>query len=192
VPKIAAESLDANRSLRENDLMQAALDLARDEGWSEVTLAAVSRKAGLSRTAVYSYFDSAADLIADVLLDELMEITQVLAATLDAPGSPLDRINAWLTAAVAYVADGRHALVRSAAEVPLPPVRRAEVTSWHRRVAEPLVGLLEFTGAEDPRATAAYIWALVEVAVRRMDAGASGASELAALRCAVAKLCASA
>ena len=72
----------------------------------------------------------------------------------------------------------------------MPPVRRAEVTSWHRKVAEPLVGLLEFTGTEDPRATAAYIWALVEVAVRRMDAGASGASELAALRCAVAKLCA--
>lgn len=49
-------------------IIDAALDVAAEEGWSALTLEAISRKVGVTKGAFYSYFESSGALMQDVLI----------------------------------------------------------------------------------------------------------------------------
>jgi len=63
--RIATQTLAEHRDWRRNQLIEAAASIALESGGAAVTVAAVAQKAGLSRTSVYEYFGSSADLVAD-------------------------------------------------------------------------------------------------------------------------------
>ena len=136
-----------------------------------VTMAAVATRTGLSRSAVYEYYRSAADLIADVVVDELTAWIDHLAEVVRDIEDPGERLEAWIRASLAYVADGRHALVRAAGDATLPPVRRAQVQALHRELAAPVHNALVDLGATDADRIASYIWGVVETATRHIEAG---------------------
>ena len=69
MPRIDAPTLAEHREQRRDALLEAATTVMRESG--TVTMSAVAERTGLSRTAVYEYYRSSADLIADVLVDEL-------------------------------------------------------------------------------------------------------------------------
>ena len=136
-----------------------------------VTMAAVATRTGLSRSAVYEYYRSAADLIADVVVDELTAWIDHLAEVVRDIEDPGERLEAWIRASLAYVADGRHALVRAAGDATLPPVRRAQVQALHRELAAPVHNALVDLGTSDADRIASYIWGVVETATRHIEAG---------------------
>ena len=136
-----------------------------------VTMAAVAARTGLSRSAVYEYYRSAADLIADVVVDELTAWIDHLAEVVRDIEDPGERLEAWIRASLAYVADGRHALVRAAGDATLPPVRRAQVQALHRELAAPVHSALVDLGTSDADRIASYIWGVVETATRHIEAG---------------------
>ena len=71
MPKISAATVVEHREQRRTQLLDAAAMLiVRDDTF---TMAQVAAEVGLSRSAVYEYYSSAADLIADVLVDEHAE-----------------------------------------------------------------------------------------------------------------------
>jgi len=49
-------------------IIDAALDVAAEEGWGALTLEAISRKVGVTKGAFYSYFESSGTLMQDVLI----------------------------------------------------------------------------------------------------------------------------
>lgn len=49
-------------------IIDAALDVAAEEGWGALTLDAISRKVGVTKGAFYSYFESSGTLMQDVLI----------------------------------------------------------------------------------------------------------------------------
>jgi len=169
VPKIAAATIAEHREQRRDALLDAASAVLRERG--EVTVGAVAARAGISRTAVYEYYRSAADLIADVLVDELSAWIDHLDEALADIDDPRDRLVAWIRGALAYVADGRHLLVRAAGDAPLPPVRRAQVQALHRQLAAPVYGALADMGVPDPERLSSYVWGVVEAATRHIEAG---------------------
>ena len=71
MPKIQAPTLALHRELRRQQLMSAALELALSNGADSITVAAVAAKAGLARSSIYEYFASSADLVADLVIEEL-------------------------------------------------------------------------------------------------------------------------
>ena len=77
MPKIAAATVAENRELRRDALLAAAATLMQRGG--SFTVAEVAKEVGLSRSAVYEYYRSAAELIADVLVDEMSAWSDVLA-----------------------------------------------------------------------------------------------------------------
>jgi AcrR family transcriptional regulator len=168
MPRITASTIAEHRAMRRDALVDAAAELMRRQG--SVNMAAVAREIGVSRSAVYEYYASSADLIADVLVDELAAWIDHLEGAVAAHQDPAAQVHAWITAVMTYVADGRHALVRAAGKVPLPPVRRAQVQSMHRGLAAPLIQSL----GDDPsaRQRAAYIWGVVETCINAIEAGA--------------------
>lgn len=169
MPKISAPTVALNREQRRAALLEAAATLILREG--TFTVAEVASEVGLSRSAVYEYYSSAADLIADVLVDELAEWSADLQAAVEAEDDPASRIRAWVTAVLAYVRDGRHALVRAAGTVDLPPTRRAQVQAQHRDLITPLTVAVGDLGISDPSAVSMLIWGAVDAAITRIEAG---------------------
>jgi len=176
VPRIDAPTLAEHREQRRDALVEAAAGAMRESG--TVTMAAVAERTGLSRSAVYEYYRSAADLIADVVVDELTAWIDHLAVAVRDIEDPRTRLEAWIRAALAYVADGRHALVRAAGDATLPPVRRAQVQSLHRELAAPIHAALCELGVVDADRIASYVWGVVETATRHIEAGRPAEDEV--------------
>jgi AcrR family transcriptional regulator len=131
---------------------------------------------------VYEYYSSAAELIADVLVDEFAAWSTALAESAPQHSTPDERVRAWIRGVVDYVADGRHALLRAAGSIELPPERRIEVQDLHQSLIAPLVAALDDAGIPDPDRQARYVWGVVEVGISRIETGeAAPGDEAAAL-----------
>ena len=176
MPRIDAPTLADHREQRRDALLEAATTVMRESG--TVTMSAVAERTGLSRTAVYEYYRSSADLIADVLVDELAAWIDHLAEAIDGIADPRERLVTWIRAALAYVEDGRHALVRAAGDATLPPVRRAQVQTLHRDLAAPVYVALREIGVTDAQRLASYVWGVVEAATRHIESGRAADDEV--------------
>ena len=169
MPRISAPTVAENREQRRTALLGAAAALTLRSG--TFTVAEVTAEVGLSRSAFYEYYSSAADLVADVLIDELEHWHDALAAATAGAASAPDRVTAWITAVLAYIADGRHALLRAAGSVELPQPRRDEVQRRHRALVQPLADALDDMGVPDAALTAALVWGAVDAMVGRIESG---------------------
>ncbi len=173
MPKISAPTVAEHREQRRTALLEAAATLILREG--NFTVAEVATEVGLSRSAVYEYYRSAAALIADVLGDELGAwSTALVEATTDVE-DPMDRIRAWVREVLTYVADGRHALVRAAGAIELPPTRRAQVQAQHRDLIQPLTAAIADLGIDDPVPASSFVWGAVDASITRIEAGMASA-----------------
>ena len=168
MPKISAPTVAEHREQRRLALHQAATDLILRDG--AFTVAEVAAHVGLSRSAVYEYYSCAADLIADVLVDELADWADVLSTATRDVTDTAERVEAWVRAVLRYVADGRHALVRAAGAIDLPPTRRAEVSARHRDLIEPLHEALSQVHGLDADQAARLVWGVVDAAIGRIEA----------------------
>lgn len=169
MPKISAATVAEHREQRRSQLLDAAaVIILRDDTF---TMARVAAEVGLSRSAVYEYYNSAADLIADVLVDELAEWAASLERVTSMVTDPVEQVQGWTTAVLNYAAAGRHALVRAAGAIDLPPSRRAEVQAMHRSLISPLFGAVAAMGDVDPGQLARYVWGVVDMSIARIEAG---------------------
>jgi len=171
MPKISAPSIVEHRELRRQQLVSAALELALGEGAEAVTVAAVAKKAGLARSSIYEYFASSADLIADLILEELDYYSNRLAAAIVDATDPFEKIEHWIAEGLRYVADGRHMLVKSLNTISTPEFRKEEIAMGHRKMIAPLRQALVETGIKDPAAAAAFLSSVTDAASIRIDAG---------------------
>jgi AcrR family transcriptional regulator len=63
-------------------IIDAALDVAADEGWGGVTLEAIAQKVGVTKGAFYSYFPSSGMLMQDVLIAMIRRMRDYMLAGL--------------------------------------------------------------------------------------------------------------
>lgn len=171
MPKISAPSIVEHRELRRQQLISAALELALGEGAEAVTVTAVAKKAGLARSSIYEYFASSADLIADLILEELDYYSNRLAVAIVDATDPFEKIEHWIAEGLRYVADGRHMLVKSLNTISTPEFRKEEIAMGHRKMIAPLRQALVETGIKDPAAAAAFLSSVTDAASIRIDAG---------------------
>lgn len=169
MPKIAAATIAENREQRRDALLHAAATLLQRSG--SFTMAQVAREVGLSRTAVYKYYSSAHELVADVLIEEMSAWSDSLAQRADASATPEQQVHGWISGVLDYVIAGRHALLRSAGDIELPENRRDQLQTMHQAVMAPLVDALAQAGANDPVREARFVWGVVEAAITRIEAG---------------------
>jgi AcrR family transcriptional regulator len=171
MPKIHAPTLAQHRELRRQQLMSAAMELAIAGGAESITVAAVASKAGLARSSIYEYFASSADLVADLVIEELDYYTGRLAEAIAGATEPFERIELWISESLRYVADGRHMLVKSLNTINTPDERKEEIVMGHRRMLAPLQQSLAETGIVDVRGAAALLASVTDAASIRIDAG---------------------
>ena len=188
-PRIDAPSIPEQRELRQRQLIDAALSLALESGAEAVTVTAVATKAGLSRTTFYEYFSSSADLIADLVMEELGTYRDRLLNAVEGSTGSIEYIECWIAEALHYVADGRHLLVKSLNSITLPEYRKAEIAQGHRALMGTISDQLKDIGISDLQSALSYVQNSLDTAATRIESGKNAETEIVmAQRYAVAGL----
>ncbi len=180
MPRIETETLGQHRDWRRTQLIEAAASIALESGGAAVSVAAIAQRAGLSRTSVYEYFSSSADVVADLIIDELNGFSQILTDAVGNSGNPEENISAWISAALRYIADGRHLLAKALNSTSLPQSRTAQIGAAHRTLLTPLRVGLEALGVRDIPQALSFIQGITDVASKRIEAGHEAEAEIAA------------
>ena len=147
------------------------MELALAGGADSITVAAVAVKAGLARSSIYEYFASSADLVTDLVIEELESYSRQLSQAVSGVTEPFLRIELWISESLRYVADGRHMLIKSLNTISTPDERREEILLGHRRMMAPLQQSLIQTGIADVKGAAALLASVTDAASIRIDAG---------------------
>jgi AcrR family transcriptional regulator len=179
VPKINTEKLAQHREWRRQQLIDAAAAIALESGGAAVTVASVAERAGLSRTSVYEYFASSAELTADLVIDELNGFVSALTDAIKNPENPELAIEQWITAALRYIADGRHLLAKALSATDTPKDRAAEIGAAHRALLAPLRNSLTSMKIKDIPQAMALLQGATDVATKRIEGGADANLEIA-------------
>ena len=177
-PKIVEATIGEQRSMRQKQIIEAAMSLALESGATSVTVAAVAKRAGISRSLVYEYFSSSADLIADLVLEELEQYRERLMSAVHGVEDPFAYIELWIAEALQYVADGRHLLVKSLNSVAAPDFRKDEIAQGHRNMMATIINPLRMIEIEDLGLAISYLQSAIEAAAKRIDAGNEAAPEI--------------
>jgi AcrR family transcriptional regulator len=170
VPRIETKTLAQHRDWRRNQLIEAAAAIALESGGTAVTVSAVATRAGMSRTSVYEYFGSSADLVADLIIEELENFSDILIQEIGQSSDPTECIKLWIRGALHYIADGRHLLAKALNATSLPQDRAGQIASAHRALLAPLRNALLKAGVKDISQALAYIQAITDVATKRIEA----------------------
>ena len=179
MPKINTEKLAQHREWRRQQLIDAAAAIALESGGAAVTVASVAERAGLSRTSVYEYFASSAELTADLVIDELNGFVNALTDAIKNPENPELAIEQWITAALRYIADGRHLLAKALSATDTPKNRAAEIGAAHRALLAPLRNSLTSMKIKDISQAMALLQGATDVATKRIEGGADADLEIA-------------
>ncbi len=171
MPKIETETLSQHRDWRRSQLIDAAAAIALESGGGAVTVAAVAARAGLSRTSVYEYFASSADLAADLVIEELTTFAQELQEISAAGQNPTEAIDLWIEGSLQYIADGRHLLAKALNAIDLPRNRSAAIGMAHKALLAPLRSKLEELGISDINFALTLIQSTTDGASRRIESG---------------------
>lgn len=177
-PKIEEASIAQQRAMRQKQIIDAAMSLALESGAPAITVAAVAKRAGISRTLVYEYFSSSADLIADLVLEELEYYKGRLTTAVTGVNDPYEYIKHWIEEALQYVSDGRHLLVKSLNSVSAPEFRRDEIAQGHRNLMATIAPQLYEIGVTDISLALPYLQSAIDVASKRIDSGHDAALEI--------------
>lgn len=177
-PKIAEATIGEQRAMRQKQIIDAAMTLALESGAPSVTVAAVAKRAGISRSLVYEYFSSSADLIADLVLEELHYYKERLTTAVYGVEDPYAYIELWIAEALQYVADGRHLLVKSLNSVAAPDFRKDEIAQGHRNMMATIINPLKMIEIEDLGLAISYLQSAIDAAAKRIDAGNEATLEI--------------
>jgi AcrR family transcriptional regulator len=180
-PKIQAATVVEQRQMRQRQLIDAALAIALESGAANITVAAVAKRAGLARSSMYEYFSSSADLIADLVIEELALYQKRLAQAVKGTEDPYQHIELWIAEALQYVVDGRHMLIKSLNAAAIPDFRRDEISQGHRNLMTTISAPLQEIGLTDIRGAMSYLQNTIEAASVRIESGSDSELEI---RCA--------
>lgn len=171
MPKIETDTLAEHRDWRRSQLIDAAAAIALESGGEAVTVAAVAARAGLSRTSVYEYFASSADLAADLVIEELKNFAEELAEISEKADTPLEAIDLWIGGSLTYIADGRHLIAKALNAIDLPRNRSAAIGAAHGALLAPLRTHLAAIGVRDIAFALTLIQSTTDGATKRIESG---------------------
>jgi AcrR family transcriptional regulator len=178
MPRINTSNLVEQREWRRSQLISAAAAIALESGSEAITVSAVAQRAGLARTSVYEDFGSSAELVADLIIEELNAFTDILVAAVEPAEIPEAAIANWINSALQYIADGRHLLAKALSATSLPVNRSAEIGAAHRALLAPLSLALTEIGVRDLNYALSMIQSLTDAATKRIENGNSADAEI--------------
>jgi AcrR family transcriptional regulator len=180
MPRIKAESVAAHRENQERRLLDAAKHVLLTDGPQAVTPGAVAKHAGISRPAVYQYFDNGVAMIERVVLDDFHKTLTQIQGSVAGQTEARSKAHAYVLCVINQASQGMHLSATALSNFPMPADFKTQIDALHRRQIEPLVAALGELGISG-RIELALIGGLVETGVRLVEAGASPEPVIAAV-----------
>lgn len=157
---------------RRDSILRAAQTLVIDQGADAVTMSQLATRTGLSRPAVYQYFASSSHVLAELVLDDMADLTNNLERLLGSIADPRERVRAWIHYSVAYLATGEHQAIMTISRNALPDDTIGVIRAMHGLLMEQLSTPLEELGVNSGPSLAGLIYAAVAAAAERIANGA--------------------
>jgi AcrR family transcriptional regulator len=171
MPRIDAPTVAEHHSQRRAALLAAASAVLADGGVDALTLGAVGSAAGLARSSVYQYFDSAPALLAAVVEDVFPTATAMLAAAVERATTPLERVDAYVVTALDLAVDPANRSLYALAGANLPQECRARIVELHQDQFAPLRSAVADLEVADPALTTRLLLGLLGAATQAVRDG---------------------
>ena len=165
MPRIDAPTVVEHHARQRRALLDAARALLAETGQAP-SMAAVARKAGLARSSVYQYFDSAEGLLHAVVADVFPDWADQVQSHVDQASGPGQRVWAYVEANVALFASSEQAVAQALARVVDPGVLRGPMQEFHARLQVPLRDALVDLGEPEVERMAELVGAIINHACR--------------------------
>lgn len=176
MPKIAARTVKEHRDHKHEAILDAVGVLLAEQGYEGVELGIVGERVGLARTSLYRYAHDKDELIAQWLERAFGPAMSEARTVLNAPGSPVDRLIAWLDGQLDFAAGPRDgAAARLMAEFDhLPDQIQALVIDGHRPLRDALANTVAEALATQPTRDPVLVLALIDAIAGAATRQASG------------------
>ena len=171
----------AVRDSRQDAILASAQLLIADRGVDAVSMAELAKATGLSRPAIYQYFASREHVLAELVINEMADLSNAIDEKVSAFPDPMERVRIWIHYSLAHLASAEHRSIRQISMESLPEESRGMLKSMHGHFMFALINPLTQLGLPDPTATCHLLFASVAAAAERIDAGNDFTREAAAL-----------
>lgn len=171
MPRITEPTVAAHRAAQLARLVSAALAIVEEDGAEAVTLAAVAKRAGLSRSSLYGYFASRDDLIVAVCEDAVTSWCDRIIRSMTAETDPERRLREYVDAQLRAAADTRHELAMLLLQSGVSTEGFERIRAAHAPLREALLETLVRMRLAAPERAAAFVQAAVTAAYEQIRAG---------------------
>lgn len=174
------------RAVREQQMLDAAVQLFAANGYHETSMDAIAAQAQISKPMVYLYYGSKEELFGACLAREMSQFIEVVAAGLDAEQTPQDLLRTTIMAFLHYI-DTNRASWRVLYTQALSSQAFAQTIDEGRERIIETVGRLLRAGTRNPEPgtdfelTAVALVGAGEAVASRISAGDTGVDEAAEL-----------
>lgn len=166
---------------RQEAILEAAQSLIATKGVDAVSMAELAKATGLSRPAIYQYFASKDHVLAELVINEMADLSNAIERHIEGLKDPMERIRIWIHYSLAHLASAEHRIIREISIASLPEESRGMINAMHGHFMVALLSPIREIGVKDVTATAHLIFASVAGAAKRIDEGSEFVREAAAL-----------
>ena len=166
---------------RQEAILAAAQTLIAEKGVDAVSMADLAKSTGLSRPAIYQYFASKDHVLAELVINEMADLSNAIERHIEGLKDPMERIRIWIHYSLAHLASAEHRIIREISIASLPEDSRGMINAMHGHFMTALLSPVREIGIRDVTATAHLIFASVAAAAKRIDEGSEFVREAAAL-----------
>lgn len=170
MPKIKAKSILEHRENQHFHLLEVAKQLLVTDGPKAVTPGSVAKLAGISRPAVYQYFENGTALIEYVVLDDFEDSLDLIDKAVAGATSPRDQAHAYVESVINQAAQGMHLSASALTGWPMPEDFKRKINALHRKQIEPFVAAMRELGVTE-HVELALLGGIVETGVKLAETG---------------------
>lgn len=169
------------RDSRQELILEAAQRLIAEHGVESVSMSRLAETTGLSRPAIYQYFASLHHVLAELVINEMADLSNAIDEKIAHFPDPMERVRIWIHYSLAHLASAEHRAIRQISVESLPEESRGMLRAMHGHFMMALTSPVNELGAVDVTATCHLIYASVAAAAKRIDEGSDFTREASAL-----------
>lgn len=162
-------------------ILKATQHLISTHGVEAVTMPQIAKASNLSRPAVYQYFSSREHILAELVINEIADLSNDLDGHLAGIEDPLEQTRIWIHYSLGYLASAEHRVISQISIRVLPEESRGMLNAMHGHFMTSLIDPLTQLGVDDASRTAQLIFASISEAAKRIDGGSAYEHEAAIL-----------
>jgi AcrR family transcriptional regulator len=167
--------------IKVDTILKATQNIIATEGVEAATMPRIALASKLSRPAIYQYFTSREHILAELVINEIADLSNALDVHLAKINDPLEQTRIWIHYSLGYLASAEHRVISQISMRILPEESRGMLNAMHGHFMTSLINPLTVLGVADASRTAQLIFASIAESAKRIDGGSAYEHEAAIL-----------